>query len=202
METRLHGHGGRLDMLEMKGLLTGRKMRRCALAFAALLLAGTAFAGPHGGGHHRGPDPARMLDHMTAELDLSAGQREEIRAILESRREETRALHRQLRENHRELRNLDPSEPNYQTLANTLAQRRGELTSRMTLLRSQSHADIMKVLDEEQQAKLTEMRSERMAMDQRRQKLRQRMHGQPAGPADGPADVTDDESGATEENLL
>ncbi len=187
----------------MLGIVTDRPLWRGALGLAALFLAGAALAGPHGGGHHRGPDPTRMLEHMTAELDLSAGQREEIRGMLESRREETRALHRQLRDNHRELRNLEPSDPNYQTLASTLAQRRGELTSRMTLLRSQTHADIMKVLDEEQQAKLTEMRSERMArMEQRRQKLRQRMHGQPAGPADGAADLTDDESGATEENLL
>ena len=186
----------------MKGIVTDRSMRRGGLALVVLFLAGAALAGPHGG-YHRGPDPARMLDHMTAELDLSAGQREAIRETLESRREETRALHRQLRENHRELRNLDPNDPNYQTLMNTLAQRRGELTSRMTLLRGRTHADIMKVLDEEQQAKLTEMRSERTArMEQRRQKRGPRMHRQPAGPAGGAADRSDDESGATEENLL
>ena len=188
----------------MKRVASDRSTRRGALALAGLFLAGAALAGPHGGGYHRGPDPARMLDHMTAELDLSAGQRDEIRKTLESRRAETRELHRELRANHRELRNLDPSDPNYETLANALAQRRGELTRRMTLLRSRTHADIMQALDEGQQVKLTEMRVERMArVERRRQQLRQRMHRQPAAPADGAADATGDgESGATEENLL
>lgn len=195
----------------MQGIMTGRSMRRSVLALAAVFFAGAALAGPHGGGQHRGPDPARMLDHMTAELGLTAEQREAVRETLESRREETRSLHEQLRANHRELRNLDPEDPNYQTLANTLAQRRGELTSRMTLLRSQTHADIMALLDDEQQAKLAGMRTERMAhMAERRQKSGHKSGHkfgdgpQPRGqaPADGGEDGSDEESGATEEELL
>jgi len=195
----------------MHGIMTDRTMRRGVLALATLFLAGAAFAGPpagldagpHGGGHHRGPDPARMLDHMTAELDLTAEQREAVRQSLDSRADETRALHEQLRANHREMRNLDPSDPNYQTLANTLAQRRGELASRMALLRSETHADIMTVLDEEQQAKLAEMRAERMArMAQRRQQLRDRPHKRYPAPADGSAEGADEESGATEDDVL
>lgn len=171
----------------MNGIMTGRSLRRSVLVLVAIFCAGAALAGPHGGGHHRGPDPSRMLDHMTAELDLTAEQREAVRETLESRREETRALHEQLRANHRELRNLDPTDPNYQTLANTLAQRRGELTSRMTLLRSRTHADIMTVLDEEQQAKLAGLRAERMArMAERRQKFGHDDRPYPRGPA--PAD--------------
>lgn len=184
----------------MKGMVIARSMRTGAPLLAALFLAGAALAGPHGGGH-RAPDPARMLDHMTATLDLSAEQREEIREALESRHEEIRTVREELRANHRELRDLDPADPNYQTLANTLAQRRGELASRMTLLRSETRADIMQVLDEEQQAKLTMLRSERMArMKQRRHKAGHGMHRQPAAPADGAAQRND--SGATEDEVL
>jgi Spy/CpxP family protein refolding chaperone len=195
----------------MKGIMTGRSMRRSALALAAVFFAGAALAGPYSGGPHRGPDPARMLDHMTAELDLTAEQREAVRETLESRREETRSLHEELRANHRELRNLDPEDPNYQTLANTLAQRRGELTSRMTLLRSQTHADIMALLDDEQQAKLAGMRAERMTQMAERRQFPGHKFGhksgdrpQPRGqaPADGGEDGSEDESGATEEELL
>ncbi|WP_405239884.1 Spy/CpxP family protein refolding chaperone [Lentisalinibacter orientalis] len=194
------------------GRVTGRALRRNALALAALLFAGAALAGPHGagphgGGPHGGPDPARMLAHMSAELDLSAEQREAVRQALDSRRDEIRTLHEQLRANHRELRNLDPADPNHQTLANTLAQRQGELTSRMALLRSETHADIMAALDEDQQARLTEMRADRMArMDQRRQKLQQ--HQRPSAPGGAGAgqgrgagpDAND--SGAKEDDVL
>ncbi|WP_405233908.1 Spy/CpxP family protein refolding chaperone [Lentisalinibacter salinarum] len=171
----------------MKGIMIGRviglAMRRNALALLALLFAGAALAGPHGGGPHGGPDPDRMLAHMSAELDLSAEQQEAVRQALESRRDEIRALHEQLRANHHELRNLDPADPNYQTLADSLAQRQGELTSRMALLRSETHADIMAALDEDQQSRLTEMRAERMArMGQRRQKMQQRLHHGPSAP--------------------
>lgn len=165
------------------GRVAGRAMRRSALTLAVLLCAGTALAGPHGGGHHGGPDPARMLAHMSSELHLTAEQQEVVRQALESRRDEIRTLHEQLRANHRELRNLDPADPNYQTLANTLAQRRGDLTGRMTLLRSETHAEVMEALDEDQQARLTQMRAERMGrMQQRRQKLQHRLHQGPPAP--------------------
>jgi len=190
------------------GRVTGRSMRRSALTLAALLCAGAALAGPHGGGHHGGPDPVRMLAHMSSELDLTAEQQEVVRQALESRRDEIRTLHAQLRANHRELRNLDPADPNYQTLANTLAQRQGELTSRMTLLRSETHAEVMASLDEGQQARLTEMRAERMArMQQRRQKLQNRLHQRRSAPgaAGGEgrgAGPGAKESGAKEDDLL
>lgn len=190
------------------GRVTGRAMRRSAMALVALFCAGAALAGPHGGGHHGGPDPARMLAHMSAELDLTAEQQEVTREALESRRDKMRALHEQLRANHRELRNLDPADPNYQTLANTLAQRRGELTSRMTLLRSETQAEVMAVLDEDQQARLKAMRAERMArMDQRRQKLQHRGHQRPSAPGAAAgerrrAGPGADESGAKEDDVL
>lgn len=196
------------------GRVNGRVLRRSALALAALLFAGAALAGPHGagphgGGPHGGPDPARMLAHMSAELDLSAEQREAVRQALESRRDEIRTLHEQLRANHRELRNLDPDDPNHQTLANTLAQRQGELTSRMALLRSETHADIMAALDEDQQARLTEMRADRMArMHQRRQQLQQRQHQWPSAPGGAGAGEgrgtgpEANDSGAKEDDVL
>ena len=191
------------------GRVTGRALRRNALALVALFFAGAALAGPHGGGPHGGPDPARMLAHMSAELDLGAEQREAVRQALESRRDQIHTLHEQLRANHRELRNLDPADPNYQTLANTLAQRQGELTSRMALLRSETHADIMAALDEDQQARLTEMRADRMArMDQRRHKLQQRQHQRPSAPGSAGAGEgrgagpEANDSGAKEDDVL
>lgn len=196
----------------MKGIRIGRKMRQLTLLLGALSLTGAAFAGPHAGapagppggfpgaGPHRGPDPARMLEHMTAELDLTAEQREAIRQQLESRGDEIRALHEELRANHREMRELDPADPNYQTLANALAQRRGELTTRMALLRSETHADIMAALDEDQQARLTEMRAERVArMAERRQRLKDRPPHRRDAPGGGPHS---DDSGATEDGIL
>jgi len=150
-----------------------------------------------------------MLAHMSAELDLGAEQREAVRQALESRRDQIHTLHEQLRANHRELRNLDPADPNYQTLANTLAQRQGELTSRMALLRSETHADIMAALDEDQQARLTEMRADRMArMDQRRHKLQQRQHQRPSAPGGAGAGEgrgagpEANDSGAKEDDVL
>ncbi|WP_405223186.1 Spy/CpxP family protein refolding chaperone [Lentisalinibacter sediminis] len=195
----------------MRRTIIGRAVRRSAAALVALFLAGVslAVAGPPVGGPHGGPDPARMLAHMSAELDLSAEQQEAVREALASRRHEIRTLHEQLRANHLELRNLDPADPNYQTLANSLAQRQGELTGRMALLRSETHAEVMAALNEDQQARLTEMRTERMArMDERRQKMQHRLRQRPSAPRGAGAGEgrgagpEANESGAKEDEVL
>ncbi len=192
----------------MKGIMSGRvidrAMRRSVALLVTLLFAGAALAGPHGVGPHGGPDLARMLGHMSAELDLSAEQRETVRRALEARRDEIRTLHGQLRANHRELRDLDPTDPGYQTLANSLAQRQGELTTRMALLRSETHAEVMAVLEEDQQARLMEMRAERMARMAQQHRLHQlhQQHsapGQAAGRHGREAGAETNESGAKDE---
>lgn len=134
------------------------------LATAALFGTASVVAGPH----HRGFDPDRMLEHMAEALELTDSQRESIQETMQGQRDEMHALHEQMRANHREMRNLDPADPNYQSLSATLAQRQGELTTQMMLLRSQLHAELMGVLSEEQQAKLSELREQHAQRMERR----------------------------------
>lgn len=149
------------------------KLRGMTLGFCLLVASGAALAGAPGTGHHRGPDADRMLAHMTAELNLSAEQQESVGQALKSRADEMASVREQMRATHREMRRLDPDDPNYSTMVNALAQRQGDLTARMAVLRGEIHADIAGVLDEEQQAKLAEMQERRgERMHERRQKMR------------------------------
>ncbi len=160
-----------------------RKRIFTMVAVAVIALgAGTAIAGPH----HRGMHPDGMMERLADDLELSAEQREAVRGGMEDRRERMQALHAELRANHQQLGALDPADPNYETLVNSLAQRQGELTSEMALLRSRAHAELMGVLTDEQKARLGELRAERKA---RREERREHWRDYRGGGED-PADET------------
>ncbi|MEJ2602025.1 MAG: Spy/CpxP family protein refolding chaperone [Gammaproteobacteria bacterium] len=157
-------------MTKTRGADRAKKWCGMTLGALTLLVSQVAVAGDAGTWRQRGPDPDRMLAHMAAALDLTSEQQEAVGQALEARADEMASLREQMRANHREMRDLDPDDPNYSTMVNALAQRQGELTTRMAVLRSEMHADIVGVLDEGQQARFTEMR------EKRGDRMRERYH--------------------------
>lgn len=65
-----------------------------ATTLALALFTSAALAGAvHAGGFHHGPNPDRMVKHMTEELDLTDQQQSRIKAIVEEQGTKMRALH-------------------------------------------------------------------------------------------------------------
>lgn len=151
-----------------------------AIVVALLALAGTVVAGPH----HRGMHGAAMMDRLADELELSTEQRETVKSAMESRRGRMQALHAELRSNHEQMRGLDPADPNYETLVAGLAQRQGELTTEMALLRSRAHAELMAVLTDEQKARFSELAEQRRARRMERHERFHEFHGRGPEPGD------------------
>lgn len=142
-----------------------------ALATTALLAgAGVTLAqGPdHGHGHfHRGPHMGRMLDSINA----TDAQRDRIKAIMDSNKAQAKADFRQIAETRRALRDLDPTDSNYNSDVARLADQLAQATRQATVDKAAIRAQVEAVLTPEQRATLAQQRADR---EQRRQERMQR----------------------------
>jgi periplasmic protein CpxP/Spy len=166
----------------------GHLAARVLAATAAIVIATSAVAlaqpgrgGPGGrGGPWSGPGGPlaglfgiHVQEHLRG-LDLSEAQREQIRTIMQSHREEAQAL---AQRGAATLRTLNDA-----TLAGgdegairQHSQTLGEVVGDAAILRSRVHSEVWGVLTPEQQAKATAMRAERQQrMEERRQQFEQR----------------------------
>lgn len=122
-------------------------------AFAAALNAGSSWAmGPHHGFDH---DDGRMLAYLADELDLSAAQESEIRALHEAVSKQSaddRQMLSELRERmHAQLDDFDAGE------AQRIAERIGEITTRLVYTTTSTRAAVRALLTAEQRAHLDEL---------------------------------------------
>lgn len=137
---------------------------RLTVIFTGLLLTASAMAAPHGPRgerwkHHGGPDFAQTmlhLGHAVRQLDLSEDQREAIHTEFEAFRESFHPLAEELRENRLALREVITADEYDAEAAAAIAQKQGELTTRLVTVSADAAAAVLGRLTDEQRAELKE----------------------------------------------
>ena len=163
-------------------------------------LAGTVLAQPGGVGR-RGPGPQRGMmggplggllamhpDLPLAALNLSDGQREQVRTILESHREEGRAVHARANAALEALRKATTGNVDEGAVGQH-SQALGSAIGEAALLRAKVRSEVFAVLTAEQQAEAAKIAADRQnraqqrrqQMEQRRQLRQQRQSAPPQG---------------------
>jgi len=158
------------------------KTRRTRLTLAAvgLTLAGFALAAPHGhrGDRHGspgmggfGPDPVFIVERLARHLDLDETQENRVSNILDAARPEFDALRDRGRSARENMKNLDPSDPDYSAALDNLAQESGDIMTEAALLFGRVRAEVHAVLTPEQVEELK-------AMTERWAERRRSRHGE------------------------
>jgi len=121
---------------------------------------------------HRHAHKGRMMGHnferLADELALTEGQKAQIRADRDAARSEHRDLAQQQRELHQQIRTALDDGADQATL-DTLAAQVGALEVQKMQQRRENRAQFLAVLTDDQKAKLTELKQERM--DKRQQRM-------------------------------
>jgi periplasmic protein CpxP/Spy len=152
-----------------------------AVGLAAILGGTTAVtlaqppAGPGPEGPGRGPrgGAGRLADFGLRGIDLTEAQRDQIRTIMQSHEDATRAAHTKLREAHRALAEATRAETIDEA---AIRARSAEVATAMAdeaILRSKVRAEVLAILTTEQQATLKERQPTMQQWRQERQKRRQ-----------------------------
>ena len=165
----------------------GRRHAIAAMAVAALVLGSTGIAaaqpgrmggrGPGGPGGPGGPMGSLFALHVDAlrGLDLTDAQREQVRSIMESHRDEARTLAERGRTAMEALRAATEAG----TDENAIRQQGetvGAVIGDAAVLRARVKQEVWGVLTAEQQARAAQLKSEREArMKQRQQRMQERM---------------------------
>jgi protein CpxP len=118
--------------------------------------------GPHAW-NHRGPG------HLLSKLDLSAEQKQQIKAIMASAHPQMQSVHEQIRANSLKLSQTKPTDPNYASIAAAASQTHGSLSAQMMSQRADVRAQVFKVLTPAQQTQLATLESEMQAKRQAHQ---------------------------------
>ena len=145
----------------------------------AAILGGTATAtlaqgaGPHGPGRGLRGGLARFDDFGLRGIELTDAQRDQIRAIRESHREATRAVHSKLRDAHRALAEAARADTIDEAAIRARSTEVATAMADEAILRAKVRNEVLAVLTAEQQAKLKEQREARQQRMQERQKRRQ-----------------------------
>jgi Spy/CpxP family protein refolding chaperone len=148
-------------------------------AVAALLATSVAFAqGPRGGGPFGRGGPVPFGLELRA-LNLTDGQREQVREIQQRHREQGRTASQRLNEAAEKQRQAIETLPVDETLITSATQDMTQAQVDVAIQQARLNADVWSVLTPEQQAQATKLRAERKArLEQRRQELRQRRQNQ------------------------
>lgn len=142
-----------------------------AAAVAGGVAATAAVAAPPGGcgdgnygagfgpgmGGRGGMDPEVRVDRLAARLDLSAEQREQVRAIIDKAQPETLALREKLNDNRQQLQTLARDGDAKESEIRKLAETQGKLMADMIVQRAKVHNAINTVLTPEQRERFQQM---------------------------------------------
>ncbi len=151
----------------------------CGVVLAAPSTTPGEPAGWQRGAHDvAGHDGGFRLHRVIEQLDLSAEQRTQVRAILEPLRPRLQALHQGGRANREQLATLAPTDPAY---AGAVAQAKTH-ASEMIQLTSDAWTQVYAVLTPAQRAQVPGIvAAEREQRDARRQDWKQKRRAEPAG---------------------
>jgi protein CpxP len=140
------------------------------IAIVAALAAGVA---AQGDGHRRGgrfgPGGFRGL----AALDLTDAQREQVREVMQSHRDQMREAGTQLHEAHAAQRAAIETVPVNEGLVRSTSQTLAAAQTEMALIQARIHGAIWSVLTPEQQQKAKELKAKREARVRERREQRQ-----------------------------
>ena len=110
--------------------------------------------GPHGWHHHGGPG------HLLGQLGLSAAQKQQIKDIMTAAHPQMQSLHEQIRANSLKLRQTQPTDPNYSSIASQVSQTHGSLAAQMMTQHAEVRAQVFKVLTPAQQTQLASLEAQ------------------------------------------
>ncbi len=119
------------------------------------------------GMHHRGGE-WRLL----RQLGLTDAQKTQIKTIMTAARPQMQSLHEQMRANALKLKQTQPTDPNYTSIASQASQTHGSLSAEMMTQRANVRAEVFKVLTPAQQTQLTALEAQ----------MQSRKHGSWGGP--------------------
>ncbi|HMF57702.1 MAG TPA: Spy/CpxP family protein refolding chaperone [Pyrinomonadaceae bacterium] len=130
------------------------------------------------GGFHGGPGggPHDMLGHLSRELNLTDDQKAQVKKLVDSFEESTKALHEQLRALHESEPDPMSGAAFDEAAVRKAAQERAQIQVEMEVAHARLASQIYSVLTAEQKAKLAEMHQQ---MEQRRQQW-ESQHPRPA----------------------
>ena len=97
---------------------------------------------------------------MLGKLDLNAAQKQQIKDIMTAAHPQMQSLHEQMQANSQKLRQTQPTDPNYASIASQVSQTHGSLAAQMMTQRADVRAQVFKVLTPAQQAQLTTLEAE------------------------------------------
>jgi periplasmic protein CpxP/Spy len=126
-------------------------------------------AGAQGWHHHAGPW------HLLSKLDLSAGQKQQIKEIMTAAKPQMQGLHEQMHANMQKLQQVQPTDPNYSNIASQVSQTHGSLVAQAMTQHAEVRAQVFKVLTPAQQSQLTALEAQ----------MRSHKHGGRGGPDAG-----------------
>lgn len=106
-----------------------------------------------------GPEPGRMLQHMSRSLELTETQQSNIGQIMDVARDQSAADRKRIKELRDQLRDqqagFDPGK------AQSIADELGQVTTRLAYQGAATHAQVYEQLDAEQRQKMAEFQDKR-----------------------------------------
>ena len=160
--------------------------KRLALALVALAIGGTAFAGayaaardqntsqppppfsgrgPGGRGPGRGMGPGGpmgLLPMIGRELDLTASQRDQVKAIADSHRDEWQTLADRARTAHQALEAAVTGDTIDESLIRLKSADVAAVEADMAVARAHAYAEVLQILSADQKAKLQSLKAARL----------------------------------------
>jgi Spy/CpxP family protein refolding chaperone len=119
------------------------------------------FMGRHGPGGPMGPDgPLGMLPRVGRELQLTDAQRDQVKAIAASHRDEWKALADRLRTAHDALAAAVTADTVDETLIRAKSADAASVEADMAVARAHAHAEFAQILTAEQKTKLKELQTQ------------------------------------------
>ena len=107
--------------------------------------------------HHRGPW------HLLAQLGLNATQKQQIKDIMTAAHPQMQSLHEQMHANSLKLRQTQPTDPNYASIASQVSQAHGSLAAQAMTQQAEVRAQVFKVLTPAQQEQLATLEAQMQA---------------------------------------
>jgi protein CpxP len=147
------------------------RIRILSIGAAVLLVAAAAIAqGRHGYG-----GPGGDFHHMLKQLDLTADQHTQVKAIFEKEKPALQPLMQQMRQNHTAMSALEASGPFDEAKTRALATQNSQTMVELQVEHARIKSEIMQILTPDQKAKLAQIEANHAA--------RMSQHS-PAPPAD------------------
>jgi protein CpxP len=144
-------------LLAAAAVLTGATGISIASAADETAATATPPPGPHGWHRHGGPW------HLLGKLDLSAAQKQQVKDIMTAAHPQMQSLHEQIRANALKLRQTQPTDPNYTSIASQVSQTHGSLAAQMMTQQAEVRAQVFKVLTPAQQTQLAALEAQMQA---------------------------------------